>query len=281
MVRSPTCLGIVLKRTFALKIALIVAALMMLSPSTAFAGKQQTAIKLYKEGVKLGNAGKLDEAIQKWQASAKAYPKMYIAWVKMGVAYQMQKRIPQAHACFDLAIKAKKDAADAWNSRGEFFLKQRLFDLAVDDFKTSMKYMKKTKKKRQRLDPFQNAAKVLLQQEKYIDVIDVLKAGEKMKKGDPELAFYRGFLAMKQDRDGDAEKTFQALKASSPDFAKAHFHLARVYRERGDPRAAEHAERAARASATLVGRTPSLPHVGAGPEADANERVKVEAGVAR
>jgi tetratricopeptide (TPR) repeat protein len=223
------------KRTLRLASAALIVAfsLTLLSPA-ASAGKQETAIKLYKEGVKLGNAGKLDEAIAKWRASAKAYPKMYIAWVKMGVAYQMQRRIPQAHACFDLAIKAKKDAPDAWNGRGEFYMKLRLLDLAVDDFKQAMKHTKKVKKKRQRLDAFQNATKILLQQEKYIDVIDILKAGEKIKKGDPEMTFYAGYLAMKQDRDGDAEKTFQGLKTAAPDFSKAHYGLGLLYKKVGD-----------------------------------------------
>jgi tetratricopeptide (TPR) repeat protein len=203
-------------------------------PSVALAGKQEKAIKLYKEGVKLGNAGKLEEAIEKWRASAKTYPKMYISWVKMGMAYEMQKRIPQAHACFDLAIKAKKNAPDAWNSRGEFYMKLRLLDLAVEDFRQAMKHTKKAKKKRRRLDSFQNAAKILLQQEKYAQVAEVLTAAKKIKKDDPEMAFYTGYLAMKQDRDGEAEKTFQALKTASPDYAKVHYGLGLLYKKVGD-----------------------------------------------
>lgn len=224
-----------MKRTLRLAATLVILALSLTQlSSAALAGKQEDAIKLYKEGVKLGNAGKLEEAIEKWRASAKAYPKMYISWVKMGVAYEMQHRIPQAHACYDMAIKAKKDAPDAWNSRGEFYMKQRLLDMAVEDFKQSMKLMKKAKKKRRRLDPFQNAAKILLQQEKFVDVGDILKAGEKIKKGDPEMAFYAGYLAMKQDRDGEAEKMFQALQASSPDYAKAYYGLGLLYKKVGD-----------------------------------------------
>jgi tetratricopeptide (TPR) repeat protein len=79
----------------------------------------------------------------------------------------------------------------------------------------------------------------------------------------PEVYFNLGLLDLERGRDGNAEQHLLRAVELRPDFAKAHFHLARVYRRRGDPRAAEHAERAARASGTPAGSTQPLPPVSA------------------
>jgi arylsulfatase A-like enzyme/Flp pilus assembly protein TadD len=80
----------------------------------------------------------------------------------------------------------------------------------------------------------------------------------------PEADFNLALLALGQERDSEAEPHLLRAVELRPDFAKAHFHLARLYRRRGDPRAAEHAERAARASGSVAGDTRPLPPVAAG-----------------
>jgi arylsulfatase A-like enzyme/tetratricopeptide (TPR) repeat protein len=52
-------------------------------------------------------------------------------------------------------------------------------------------------------------------------------------------------VAMREERPDRAEEHLRRAVELRPDYAKAHFHLARLYRKRGDPRAAHHAEQAA------------------------------------
>ena len=70
----------------------------------------------------------------------------------------------------------------------------------------------------------------------------------------PEAAFNLGLILLAEQKSNEAERWLLRAVESRPDYAKAHFHLARIYRERNDPRARDHAERAAAASATVENR---------------------------
>jgi arylsulfatase A-like enzyme/Flp pilus assembly protein TadD len=73
----------------------------------------------------------------------------------------------------------------------------------------------------------------------------------------PEAAFNLALVELSDGRESEAEGHLQRALALRPDYAKAHFHLAQVYRKRGDPRAAEHAESAVQESGG-VGRGPEV-----------------------
>jgi len=57
----------------------------------------------------------------------------------------------------------------------------------------------------------------------------------------PEAAFNLGLLYLESGREDDAEAQLLRAVELRPEYAKAHYHLARIYRQRGDPRAAQHA----------------------------------------
>ena len=87
--------------------------------------------------------------------------------------------------------------------------------------------------------------------------------------GIPEAAFNLGLLELAQGRDVEAEQHLLRAVELRPDHAKSHFHLARLYRRRGDPRAAWHAEQAARTSGGAG--APSLPAVAGRPGPATND----------
>jgi len=69
---------------------------------------------------------------------------------------------------------------------------------------------------------------------------------------DPGLAggwFNLALIELRSEREDAAESHLQRTVALRPDHAKAHYLLAQLYRQRGDPRASDHAERAAGAAA--------------------------------
>jgi len=211
----------------------VVAALLLVA-SPALADKKADGIKAYKEGVTLGNDGKVEEAIAKWREAARLYPELYVAHIKMGMAYEMQDRIPQAAACYDLAVKAKKDALEAWNSRGEFWAKQRVLDLAVADFKEAVALEKTDKDAKKKPDAVRNLVKTLFQQEKLDEGEPVLLDGLKRFKDDEELLFYQGYLALKRDKDVDAERAFRTIEEKHEESPLSSYGRGLLYKKTGD-----------------------------------------------
>ncbi len=212
---------------------LVVVALALATPP-ALADKKADGIKAYKEGVTLGNEGKVEEAIAKWREAARLYPELYVAHIKMGMAYEMQERIPQAAACYDLAVKAKKDASDAWNSRGEFLAKQKVLDLAAADFKEAVSLEKKDKDPKKKPDAVRNLVKTLFQMEKFDEGEPALVDGLKAFKDDEELLFYQGYLALKRDKDVDAERAFRTIEEKHKESPLFAYGRGLLYKKMGD-----------------------------------------------
>jgi tetratricopeptide (TPR) repeat protein len=69
----------------------------------------------------------------------------------------------------------------------------------------------------------------------------------------PEAHFNLGLIEGMKGRLDQAEARFQKAVSLRPNYAKAHLQLANLYRSRKDPRAAEHAERAASSSGNFPG----------------------------
>jgi tetratricopeptide (TPR) repeat protein len=61
----------------------------------------------------------------------------------------------------------------------------------------------------------------------------------------PEAFLNLGLVELQSGREADAETHLTRAIELRPDYAKAHFHLARLYRRRNDPRAASEARLAA------------------------------------
>lgn len=211
---------------------MVVVALLVLGAGTALAGKKEKAIEAYKEGVRLGNSGKLEEAVAKWTESVALYPKLATSYIKMGMAYEMMKRTPQAQACYDLAVKAtKKPSAAALNSRGEFLVKYRVLDAALEDFAQAIKL---GRKKKEKLPAYQNQIKILLQQEKLEDADKALKAAVKLDAKDEDIMFYKGYYLTKAKKEADAEKHFAAMEKAHPESGLAQYGFGVLYKQVGD-----------------------------------------------
>jgi Tfp pilus assembly protein PilF len=199
--------------------------LSLLLSGNALAGKQEDAIKLYKDGVKIANQGKVAEAMAKWEEAVKLFPGLYVAYIKMGMAFEMEDAVPRAQACYDLAVARAKDSADAWNARGEFFLKLRMFPWAVEEFRQAVKLNKDKKK----TDIHYNFIKVALQLEELDAAAKALDDLAKWAPKEEDFPFYQGYLRLKQGKDAEAEKAFGALVARNKDSALGHFGLGLLY----------------------------------------------------
>jgi tetratricopeptide (TPR) repeat protein len=87
--------------------------------------------KLFEEGVAAGNAGRHDEAIEKFNAGIQINPKCYDCYDNIGFAYSQKKDFEKAEAAYKMAAEIKPDDAAAWNGLATVYNAQRKFDEAA------------------------------------------------------------------------------------------------------------------------------------------------------
>jgi tetratricopeptide (TPR) repeat protein len=108
-----------------------------LSASAAAADAKELAAKgaelkaLFEAGVAAGNAGRHDEAIEKFTAGVAINPKCYDCYDNIGFAYTQKKEFDKAEEAYKKAAEIKPDDAAAWNGLATVYNAQRKFDEAA------------------------------------------------------------------------------------------------------------------------------------------------------
>jgi len=87
--------------------------------------------RLFEEGVAAGNAGRHDEAIEKFNAGIQINPKCYDCYDNIGFAHTQKKEYDKAEAAYKMAAEIKPDDAAAWNGLATVYNAQRKFDEAT------------------------------------------------------------------------------------------------------------------------------------------------------
>ncbi len=107
-----------------------------LSASAAAADAKELAAKgaelkkLFEDGVAAGNAGRHDEAIEKFNAGVAINPKCYDCYDNIGFAHMQKKEYDKAEEAYKKAAEIKPDDAAAWNGLATVYNAQRKFDEA-------------------------------------------------------------------------------------------------------------------------------------------------------
>jgi tetratricopeptide (TPR) repeat protein len=107
-----------------------------LSASSAAADAKELAAngaelkKLFEEGVAAGNAGRHDEAIEKFNGGIAINPKCYDCYDNIGFAHMQKKEYDKAEEAYKKAAEIKPDDAAAWNGLATVYNAQRKFDEA-------------------------------------------------------------------------------------------------------------------------------------------------------
>jgi tetratricopeptide (TPR) repeat protein len=86
--------------------------------------------RLFEEGVAAGNAGRHDEAIEKFTAGIVINPKCYDCYDNIGFAQMQKKDYAKAEEAYKMAAEIKPDDAAAWNGLATVYNAQRKFDQA-------------------------------------------------------------------------------------------------------------------------------------------------------
>ncbi len=100
---------------------------------------------LYKEGVALGNKGKIAEAIGKFRAALAADPKFFPAALDLGTAYRLRKRYPEAAAAFRRALTINDKSLKAHEGLARTYYALKAYDLAAAEFDTVLRDKKRQK----------------------------------------------------------------------------------------------------------------------------------------
>jgi len=101
------------------------------SDAKELAAKGAELKKLFEDGVAAGNAGRHDEAIEKFTAGLAINPKCFDCYDNIGFAYTQKKEFDKAEEAYKKATEIKPDDASAWNGLATVYNNQRKFDQAA------------------------------------------------------------------------------------------------------------------------------------------------------
>ena len=150
--------------------------------------------KLFEEGVASGNAGRHDEAIEKFNAALAINPKCFDCYDNIGFAHSQKKEYDKAEAAYKQAAAIKPDDAAAWNGLATVYNAQRKFDEAA-------------------------AASA-----KATELATSLSATGGAGAGADAL-YNQGVILWNGGKVAEAKKQFEAAVAANPSHAEAHFQL--------------------------------------------------------
>ena len=101
------------------------------SDAKELAAKGAELKKLFEDGVAAGNAGRHDEAIEKFTAGLAINPKCFDCYDNIGFAHTQKKEFDKAEEAYKKATEIKPDDASAWNGLATVYNNQRKFDQAA------------------------------------------------------------------------------------------------------------------------------------------------------
>ena len=219
-------------------IAIALVALVALDAAPALGGKaEDEAIALYKQGVDLGNQGKLDEAIAAFQQAIAKAPKSFdVAYLKLGLAYEMASRWPEAMAAYDAAIAIDKlKKPDAHGFLGSLYRKMGLFDMAVQAHREAVARGEKAyKDKPQKLaDLHYDLALDYVEMKLYGDAIRSLEKGLELDPTSKPHRLLLGNVHALAEKWDDADAQYKKLLEADPNDGDAMYGLGFVDRKRG------------------------------------------------
>ena len=186
------------------------------------------ALDLYKEGVKLGNDNKVEEALGKFQKAVALEPKVFMYQLKLGFAYEMLGRLPEARATYEAALRVKGNSPEAHNGLANVLRRTRIFDVAEDEYKKAL--AAKTKYG----DAMSGLAVLYAETEQLDKAADWYVKAFKANPKDADAAFKAGNVFWREKKYDDAVTWYRKSLELKPDFMDARFGLGLALKEKGD-----------------------------------------------
>lgn len=202
--------------------------LIVLLFSTTAAAQSKISNSLYKEGVQLGNEGKVEKALDKFQAAAALEPKVFLYQLKLAYAYEILKRYPEAHAAYEMAIARKKRSPEAHRGLADVLRRVSFFDKAEKEYETALKYRKKYE------DAYMGLAMLYAAKEDLDSAADTYLRAFKLFPENKESVFKAANVFWQQKKLDEAIKYYRKALEVDADYHKARFGLGLALRDKGD-----------------------------------------------
>ena len=153
------------------------------------AAKLDTMQKAFDEGIKLTQAGKLDEAIAKFMEAKAINPDCYACQFNIGLSYAAKKDVPKAEEAFLAASALKPESPEPFNQMANMYNANKQFDKAA-----------------------QMAAEASKR-----------SAGASGGGASAESLFNQGVVLWNGQKYAEAKVQFEAAVKAKPDYADAHY----------------------------------------------------------
>jgi tetratricopeptide (TPR) repeat protein len=153
------------------------------------AAKLETMQKAFDEGIKLTQAGKLDEAIAKFTEAKAINPDCFACQFNIGLSYAAKKDIPKAEEAFLAASALKPEAPEPFNQMANMYNANKQYDKAA-----------------------QMAAEASKR-----------SGGASGGGASPESMFNQGVVLWNAQKYAEAKAQFEAAAKAKPDYADAHY----------------------------------------------------------
>ena len=212
-----------------MRVLVCLALLSLAFQPAAFAAKKK-AEKAYNLGVKAGNDGDLNAAIERFAAAVRIDKKYGQAWRDLGKALLYKDRAPEAVAALKMAVKLNRKSYPSNAAMGQAYLKLHLPKLALAPLRTALKAAKKKDKQKSRL----TLATALSGAGEYGEAIKALEQLIKKDPSDPDLLLKLAMAQHRAKKNDAAVTTLGKVVTLEPTGKRAHLLMAKVYENEGN-----------------------------------------------
>ena len=196
---------------------------------SAIAAKKK-AEKAYNLGVKAGNDGDLDAAIERFAAAVRIDKSYGQAWRDLGKALLYKERGPEAVAALKKASKLNRKSYPSNLALGQAYMKLSLPKMAAAPFRTALKNAKKKDKDKVRLA----LSTALSDAGEHTEAISIFEMLVKKTPSDSKLLFKLALAQYRGKKADAAVTTLDKVVALEPSEKRAHLLKAKVYEGEGN-----------------------------------------------
>jgi protein O-GlcNAc transferase len=173
----------------------------------------------------LMSQGKLEEAIECYEAAIGKNPESFKVYFNLGNAYQIQGKSNEAISCYEKALDLKPDSVEALYNTALAFHVQGNFHKAIDWYKKTLKENPAW------VDAHYNLGSAFEDVSKLEEAIINYQKAIQLKPNHEKAHYNLGNLMLKQGKYSEAISCFKKAVFIRPDLAKAHNNMGKAYKE--------------------------------------------------